>query len=192
MKKVSDFFYIHSNWFSCFVATGSMVAYAALVMGGKSACFQDQLPEGYKVLGLKTGYTLAYVQELFGSMNREGLLCYRNLILIWDNIFPVLYGLMYIFWLSLILKYLPTKAHRFRLLNLYPVIPVILDWTENFFELRLVEHFTNSHVVTQELVAVASGISQIKWLGSSLNYLIIVVSLILFFIHWLKYRKRKK
>ncbi len=189
MNRLSDFFYKRTNWFTCILLTGIMVAYAALVLGGKSACFQEQLPEGFKVLGLKTGYSLTYVQELFGSMNESGLLCYRNLILIWDNIFPLLYGMMYVFWLSLIFKNTAVIKSKFSLINLFPLIPVVLDWVENIFELRLTNNFIDFNTVTETHVRAASFISQVKWGGSSLNYLIILAGLILLMIQWAKQRK---
>jgi hypothetical protein len=189
MKKLSDFFYKKANWKTCIFFTVAMVAYAALVLGGKSACFQDQLPEGFKVLGLKTGYSQAYVEKLFGAMDESGLLCYRNLILIWDNIFPVLYGVMYIFWLSLIFKNTAVINSRFRLINLYPLIPVFLDWTENFFELGLTDNYLAFETVTGSQVQIASIISQMKWGGSTLNYFIILTGLILLIIEWIKQRK---
>jgi hypothetical protein len=191
MKKLSDFFYKKANWISCILFTAIMVTYAALVMGGKSACFQEQLPEGFNVLGLKTGYSMAYVENLFGSMDESGLICYRNLILIWDNIFPVLYGIMYIFWQSFIFKNTSVIHSRFNLINLYPLIPVVLDWTENFFELELTNNYMVYKTVAASEVQVASTISQIKWGSSTLNYIIILTGLILLIIEWVKQRKRK-
>ena len=102
MKRLSDFFYNRTNLYISVILTIIMISYASLVLGGKSECFNDQLNEGQKVLGLKLGYSHEYAVSFFNSLDSDGLICYKNLILIWDNIFPLLYGTMYVFWISLI------------------------------------------------------------------------------------------
>lgn len=191
MDRLSDIFYRKANWISCLLATAIMVAYASIILGGQSSCFEDQLPEGYKVLGLKAGYSLNYAMALFGSMNETGLFCYRNLILIWDNIFPVLYGVMYILWLSFIYKNTRVRHSKYRFLNFYPLVPVLLDWTENFFEWRLTESFIRSETFTESQVQIASVASQVKWIASSLNYLIIVIGIVLLIFNLIKQRSSK-
>jgi hypothetical protein len=180
MKALSAFFYQRTGIKQCLGMTVLMVLYASVVMGGQSACFQDQLAEGMRVLGLKRGYDLAYVQAMFGAMNESGLQCYRELVLVWDNLFPLFYGTMYVFWLSWLGRQTPMHERWTGLMNLFPLVPAAMDWVENYFELRLVDEFLVGSGLTETAVATASWVSQIKWLFSSLNYLILLFALIWF------------
>jgi len=68
MKWISDFFYKKTNLLTALILTLVMVLYASLVLGKFSSCFQDQLPEGVKVLGLSFGYSYDYVISFFNSL----------------------------------------------------------------------------------------------------------------------------
>jgi hypothetical protein len=179
MKRISDFFYKKTNLFYCIALTAIMILYAVAVLGGKSKCFTDQLTEGQKVLGLKMNYSYDYAFGLFNSLDNGGLLCYKNLILIWDNIFPLIYGLMYILWISFIYRNIDFKNQSLKLLNIFPFIHILMDWIENRFEINLVNQFIISGSLKPESVELASVISLIKWSCSYLTYLIILTGLVL-------------
>jgi hypothetical protein len=151
-----------------------MISYASLVMGGKSECFADQLNEGQKVLGLKFGYSYEYAFSFFNSLNNEGLICYKRLILVWDNIFPLLYGTMYIFWISLIYRNIEVKCTGLRSLNIFPLFHILMDWTENFYEINLINQFLVTHDISKASVDFSSFVSTIKWSCSIITYAILI------------------
>ena len=181
MKRLSDFFYAKTNGWVCLLLTGVMVIYASLVLGGTSADFQSQLPEGMKVLGLKTGYSYEYALNLFQALDPEGLQSYQRFILRWDVIFPLIYGAMYLAWVSLLYKKVSFRFSFTKYLNLFPLVLIVLDWKENFFENRLVNQFLQTGSLMERDVAIASFFNQVKWSGSMINYLILIVGVILFF-----------
>lgn len=159
-----------------------MVIYAAIVLGNSSECFIQQLKEGQSVLGLKPGYDYEYVFSFFNSLDQGGLICYRNMILIWDNIFPLIYGSMYIFWISLIYRNLRIKQTVLYFLNLFPIFHIMMDWAENIAELILIFQFSEFKDLNPDTAMVSSVISVIKWSGSIITYLIITAGLIIFLI----------
>jgi hypothetical protein len=167
-----------------------MIAYASLVMGSQSNCITSQLGAGQALLGLKFGYELEYVHALLSNLDTEALKCYLRLLLIWDNLFPLLYGSMYIAWLSVIYKN-TFKKYQWPV-NLYPLIPVIMDWIENVFEAGLVRSFLNSGVISSDQVHISALITQIKWSASYLNYTLIIVGIILLLIKRYYQRRDQK
>ena len=175
MKKASEFFYKKSNIIVCVILTTLMVLYASLVMGSQSKC----IPDGVSILGLRFSYDYESVIGLFNSLSSDALHCYNNLLKIWDNIFPFLYGSMYIFWLSLIYKKQQFRYAGLRFINLYPVIPMLADFIENYFERNLIGQFLMEKDVMELNVTIASVATQIKWSLSTINYIIILTGIIL-------------
>ena len=183
MKKLAEYIYARTSLAASIGITLAMGTYAWLVMGGQSECFQNQLEEGVKVFGLTFGLSKEYALSVFQSLNPEGLICYKRLMLIWDNIFPLIYCSMYLFWLSYFLKDILPRSLNIRILNLYPLIPAILDWAENITEVGMVNYFIDNTDITSSLITLNSTLSQSKWIASYLNYSILALSITLFIYH---------
>ena len=177
MKKLSKFIYSKSNLAACIILTIIMVMYASIIMGYQSDCIE--LSDGTSLLGLRFGYSYESVLDLFNSLSLSSLKCYSTLLKIWDNIFPFIYGSMYISWLSLIYKNYRFKNNRLRIINLYPLIPLALDLIENYFENGMLTTFIRLNKVFHVNVKIASIITQFKWTFSTINYIIILVGIIL-------------
>lgn len=182
MKKISDLFYSKSNIINCLSLTIIMILYAWLVMGSQSKCITNELSNGFSILGLRFGYSYDSVIELFSSLNLNSLKCYSKLLRIWDNIFPFIYGPMYIFWLSLIFKNHQFRNKGLRIINLYPFVPMTIDIIENYFENKIVAQFITTNEVSHMNVKIASMITQAKWTFSTINYIIILTGIILMII----------
>jgi len=157
------------------ISTLIMILYASIVLGNKSACFQEQIGQDMRVFGLHFGYDLDYALKFFSSLNESGLHCYKIFTQIWDTIFPILYGLMYISWYVYLLKNSGLSKSKWKILRFYPLFPVLLDWLENIAELRMLTYFQKYNGLNDEIVQTASTISQIKWFSSSVNYLVILI-----------------
>lgn len=179
MGRISKILYQKSNLVICILLTTIMVVYASIVMGSQSKCISDELTNGLSLLGLRFGYDIDTVSILFNSISENALLCYSKLLSIWDNIFPFIYGTMYIFWLSFIYKNRIFKKKVLSLINLYPVIPVVLDLIENYFENILIRQFISMNNIIELNVKIASIVTQIKWTLSTINYLIIIIGIVI-------------
>lgn len=179
MKKLSVFFYSFSKLWTALLLTGLMIAYASLIMGSRSDCFLSELNEDQTVLGLKFGYSYEDANSFLNSLSEEAVICYKNLLRVWDSVFPIVYGLMYISWLSLLYKKLGKNGKPLLLINLFPLIPMLADWAENSSELFMISNYTATNEISESAVFLSSLITQIKWSLSSLNYIIILTGITL-------------
>ena len=112
------------------------------------------------------------VQNFFEVRTQEQLFCYSKFLKIWDAIFAFVYTLMYAFWIRYFFK-------NKRLFLIIPILAMIADWAENYLELLMLETYLNSSPISEILVSLGSGINSIKWVLSSLTYLIILVGIII-------------
>ena len=111
------------------------------------------------------------VQNFFEVRTQEQLFCYSKFLKIWDAIFAFVYTLMYAFWIRYFFK-------NKRLFLIIPILAMIADWGENYVEVLMLEAYLNSSPISEILVSLGSGINSIKWVLSSLTYLIILVGII--------------
>jgi len=171
MNQLSRYLYKYSTIPLALVFTVAMILYASAILGSQSKCITELLLPGQSVLGLKFGYDLNFVVSIFERLDESSLKCYLRFLYIWDNIFPLIYGSMYLLWLSVIYRKIFTKQNW--PINIFPLLPVILDWIENFFEAGLVKSYLVSPSLVESSVSTASFISQMKWSASMVNYFLI-------------------
>lgn len=146
-------------------ATIFMVLYAQFVLGYNSKCFH--LEEGANSLGLLMGYDINDVFAFFESRSKEQLVCYREFLRYYDSIFPIIYTAMYVLWLRFLLT-------KWRMLLIFPIAHMFLDWTENYYEILMIDLYLVNTEVTETLVSVASNVTIVKWLLSGATYLILL------------------
>jgi hypothetical protein len=144
--------------------------YITYILAPFSSCFK--LDTGVSSLGLSFSYSLEMVQKFFESRTQEQLLCYREFLQIWDTIFAFVYTLMYASW---IVYFFNNK----RLLLIIPIICMIADWAENYFELIILKNYLNSDPISETLVSIGSGINSFKLILSSITYLILLTGMII-------------
>ncbi|KPL11892.1 MAG: hypothetical protein AMS26_19290 [Bacteroides sp. SM23_62] len=148
-------------------------------MGSQSECVTGELTEGISLLGLRFGYSYESALQLFNLLSSEALTCYAKLLRVWDNIFPFLYGSMYIAWLSILYKNVRFRNVSYKLINLFPLLPLLADLFENYFENALVSQFILFHSLSPGDVQIASVLTRIKWSLSLINYLVIIAGIAL-------------
>lgn len=173
MKRFSSFFYSRSSISLAIVLTLLTFGYLFIFMIDASKCFAVS-GDGVKSLGTSFGFDQATVLEFFSSRTSEMLNCYIEFNTIWDNIFGILYGLMYVMWLSYLLK---PSAAKFKWLNLLPFAQVIFDWLENLQLTMLTNSFLSSGTISSSGVQFASTFSILKWMCSSLTFLFILIGI---------------
>src|SRR5210317_1770795 len=140
MKKLSNLFYNRTSFIISLGATLLMVGYASFIMGGFSECFAIE-EEGPSSLGLSLGYSFEIASQFFEYRDGESIQCYKNFIKVWDNIFPMVYSLMYILWISYLWKKVNQIYPKLWFINLYPLLMIIMDWAENFMEIQMVNYY---------------------------------------------------
>lgn len=168
LSRFSQFFFRKSNLKIGLVATAFFSGYLALLsFVGKS--FEV---EGGKVksLGTSLGFGVNEVTEFFMERSDQMVNSYINFNQVWDFIFAIIYGFMYVIWLSVIYKPYP---QRIWLLNLIPLIQVIFDWVENFCLASIAKTYLVDGSISSSTVTLASTSSSIKWVFSVLVYLLL-------------------
>jgi hypothetical protein len=144
--------------------------YIIYILAPFSTCFK--LDSGVNSLGLSFSYSLEMVQKFFESRTQTQLLCYSKFLQIWDAIFAFIYTFMYASW---IVYFFNNK----RLLLIIPILCMIADWSENYFELIMLKTYLNSGQISETLVSIGSGINSFKLILSSITYLIILIGIII-------------
>lgn len=145
-------------------STLAFILYTVLVLGRPGECFK--VDDGPNSLGLSFSYTLEMVQEFFESRSTSQLECYSEFLQIWDVLFAVIYTSMYCFWILYFFK-------NRRILLVIPVLSMLADWAENITEIMMINSYLDSNTISETLVSVGSGINMIKWILSTLTYLIV-------------------
>ena len=150
-----------------YMALGSTLAfilYSVLVLAPAGKCFK--VDDGSNSLGLTFSYTLQMVQDFFESRSTSQLDCYSEFLQIWDVVFAIIYTSMYCFWIMYFFQ-------NRRILLLVPILGMVADWAENITEILMINSYLDSDTISETLVSVGSGLNMIKWIMSTLTYLII-------------------
>ena len=151
------------------IATLIMVFYAQFILGHYSTCFS--IHGATNSLGLYFGYSPEEVLTFFETRSKEQLICYAHFLKVWDAVFPIIYTTMYVFWIIYLLK-------KWLLFSTIPIMHMIADWIENYFEITMVNYYLRIGEIPGQLVATSSILTIIKWILSVLTYAIIVYGII--------------
>ena len=145
-------------------STFAFILYSVLVLAPAGKCFK--VDDGSNSLGLTFSYTLQMVQDFFESRSTSQLDCYSEFLQIWDVVFAIIYTSMYCFWIMYFFQ-------NRRILLLVPILGMVADWAENIIEILMINSYLDSDTISETLVSVGSGLNMIKWIMSTLTYLII-------------------
>lgn len=151
--------------FLAICATIIMFSYAQFVLSHFSQCFK--IDEGINSLGLSFGYSTTDVFGFVEHRSNEQLNCYLIFLRIWDAIFPIIYTLMYTFWIVYFFK---PKT----ILLIVPFLHMLTDWTENVLESIIIKEYIKSNILNDVMVSASSAITILKWILSLLTYLILL------------------
>ena len=113
---------------------------------------------------------------------------YINFNQVWDTLFGLIYGVMYVAWVSLLFK---PYSHKFGILNLLPFSQVVFDWVENFALAALSNQYLADGSFSSSTALLASTGSAIKWAFSLLVYGVILVGIVMRIVRALKLRSQR-
>ena len=175
MKRISQFFYQNSNLKVAVLFTAIFIGYLILIMTRKATGFE--LPNSdIKSLGMSFGFDQADITVFFKIRTDDMIDSYINFNLVWDTLFGLIYGLMYVIWVSVLFKPFSEKAGR---VNLIPLAQVLFDWLENYTLGSLAQQYLVDGIITSSTADLASDFCMIKWIFSGLTYVLILVGVIL-------------
>ena len=188
LKGISQFFYQNSNVVTGVSLTTIFVGYLVLVMMGKGAAF-EVADSNMRSLGTSFGFDQADIHAFLSARSKEMITAYITFNQVWDVLFGVIYGLMYVVWVSVLLKPL---SHKVGGLNLVPFLQVLFDWLENYQLALLANQYLSDGMISASNTNLASVFSMFKWACSGLTYTLILIGIVLMIMRAVKTTKSKR
>ena len=164
--RVSGFFYAKSTLVTALLATAVFAGYTVLILSGQGKAF-EVAGSSVRSLGTSLGFGQAEILAFFGERSGEQISAYITFNQVWDSLFGVIYGVMYVVWVSMVFKPYSLKVG---LLNLLPFGQVLFDWLENFSLASLSNQYLADGTISSSAALLASTASSIKWVFALLVY----------------------
>ena len=185
-RQLSNLFYQNSSLLIAIALAIIFIGYLFLVMMSKSTGFE--LSDGnIKSLGTSFGFDEAEIILFFAARTREMIEAYISFNQIWDTLFGLIYGLMYVIWVSVLFK---SFSHKAGILNLFPFIQVLFDWLENYTLAALANQYLADGVFSSVNAKLASIFSIFKWVFSGLTLTLILIGGILMIAQAIKNKRQ--
>jgi hypothetical protein len=127
-------------------------------------------------LGTTLGFDQSDGLAFFAARSDEMIRSYISFNLVWDSLFALVYGLLYISWLLALCR---PVAHKTRVVDLLPALQVLFDRLENMVLAFLANQFVAEGSLSPIGVQTASIFSIAKW-SLSVSVLVMVVAGIVF------------
>jgi len=139
-------------------------------------------------LGTSLGFGQAEILAFLAERSDQMINAYINFNQVWDSLFGLIYGIMYVAWVSLLFK---PYSQKVGVLNLLPFGQVVFDWLENFALAALSNQYLADGTISSSTALFASTSSTMKWVFSLLVYGVILVGIIMRIVGALKRRSQR-
>lgn len=187
LGRASKFFYTKSNLVTGLLATSVFAGYLVFFLTGKGTAF-EVANSTVRSLGTSLGFGQAEILAFFAERSDRMIDAYISFNQIWDTLFGLIYGLMYVIWVSVLFR---PYSQRFGVLNLLPFGQVVFDWLENYALAALSNQFLADGAISSSTALIASTASAIKWAFSLLVYLVILVGIVMRISRAVKRRRQR-
>jgi hypothetical protein len=173
LKKLSNWIYERAHGGLVLLFLGLQMLFAAFIL----PYFQEQFqPESLtELLDLKFGFDTTTAFQILNSYGEVGRSVYLQFESVWDVLFPLVYTLFNILFISFLLRKTFPENTKLRLLNLLPFGNLIFDLGENFGIVKLLSEFPN---LSDFWVNFASTSGIVKWLFSGIGIAITLALLL--------------
>ncbi len=187
LGRASKFFYTKSNLVTGLLATSVFAGYLVFFLTGKGTAF-EVANSTVRSLGTSLGFGQAEILAFFAERSDRMIDAYISFNQIWDTLFGLIYGLMYVIWVSVLFR---PYSQRFGVLNLLPFGQVVFDWLENYALAALSNQFLADGAISSSTALIASTASTIKWVFSLLVYVVILVGIVMRISRAVKRRRQR-
>jgi hypothetical protein len=185
--RLSGFFYAKSTLITALLATAVFAGYTVLILSAQGKAF-EVANSSVRSLGTSLGFGQAEVLAFFTERSAEQISAYIAFNQVWDSLFGVIYGVLYVAWVSVVFKPYSLKAG---LLNLLPFGQVLFDWLENVSLAALSNEYLAGGTISSSTALLASTASSIKWVFALLVYGVILVGIVARIVGALKRRSQR-
>ena len=186
LSRASQFFYTRSNLVTALLATFVFAVYLVLFLREQGTAF-EVANSSVRSLGTSLGFGQAEILAFLAERNDQMISAYINFNLVWDSLFGLIYGVMYVVWVSLLFKPYSQKVGIF---NLLPFGQVVFDWLENSALATASTQYLADGTISSSTALFASISSTMKWVFSLLVYGLIVIGIVLRIVGALKRRSQ--
>jgi hypothetical protein len=187
LTRSSQFFYAKSSLVTAVLATLVFAGYTALILSGQGKAF-EVANSSIKSLGTSLGFGQAEILAFLAERSADQIAAYITFNQVWDTLFGVIYGVMYVVWASLLLK---PYSQKVGILNLLPFGQVLFDWLENIGLATVSSQYLADGTISSTTAQLASTASSIKWAFALLVYGVILVGIIARTVGALKRRSQR-
>lgn len=174
LRRASEFFYAKSTLVTALVATAAFASYTLLVLSGQGKAF-EVANSTVKSLGTSLGFGQAEILAFFAERSVQQISAYITFNQVWDSLYGVIYGVMYVAWVSVLLK---PYSEKVGMLNLLPFGQVLFDWLENVGVSSVASQYLADGTISSSTALIASTSSSIKWAFALLVYGVILVGIV--------------
>ncbi|MFZ9218583.1 MAG: hypothetical protein ACO23F_04305 [Candidatus Limnocylindrus sp.] len=171
---MSQFFYAKSTLVTALIATAAFVGYTLLVLSGQGKAF-EVANSTVKSLGTSLGFGQAEILAFFAERSVQQISAYITFNQVWDSLYGLIYGVMYVVWVSLLFK---PYSHKVVILNLLPFGQVLFDWLENIGLATVSSQYLADGTISSTTAQLASTASSIKWAFALVVYGVILVGIV--------------
>ena len=187
LSLVSRFFYAKSNLVTALLATAIFAGYLVFVLTLQGKAF-EVANSSIRSLGTSFGFGQAEILAFLTERSDSMVSAYINFNQVWDSLFGLIYGVMYVIWVSVAFRPYSVKVG---ILNLLPFGQVIFDWLENASLAALSNQYLADGTISSSMALVASTASSIKWVFSLLVYGVILVGIVMRIVRAAKIRSQR-
>jgi hypothetical protein len=187
LTRASQFFYAKSSLVTAVLATLVFAGYTVLVLSGQGKAF-EVANSSIRSLGTSLGFGQAEILAFLAERSADQIAAYITFNQVWDTLFGVIYGVMYVVWASLLLK---PYSQKVGILNLLPFGQVLFDWLENIGLATVSSQYLADGTISASTAQLASTASSIKWAFALLVYGVILVGIIARTVGALKRRSQR-
>ena len=187
LSRASQFFYIKSNLMTALLATSVFAGYLLFFLTGKGKAFEVS-NSSIKSLGTSLGFGQVEILAFLTERSDQMIDAYINFNQVWDSLFALIYGVMYVAWVSILFK---PYSKKVGVLNLLPFAQVLFDWFENFSLAALSKQYLADGTISSSIALIASTSSSIKWVFSLLIYGEILVGVVMRIVGSMKRRSQR-
>jgi hypothetical protein len=169
------------------LATSVFAGYLLFFLTGKGKAFEVS-NSSIKSLGTSLGFGQVEILAFLTERSDQMIDAYINFNQVWDSLFALIYGVMYVAWVSILFK---PYSKKVGVLNLLPFAQVLFDWFENLSLATLSKQFLADGKISSSTALIASTSSSIKWVFSLLVYGVILVGAVMRIVGAMKKRSQR-
>ncbi len=174
LGRLSGFFYAKSTLVTALLATAVFAGYTVLILSGQGKAF-EVAGSSVRSLGTSLGFGQAEILAFFAERSAGQISAYITFNQVWDSLYGVIYGVMYVAWVSVLLK---PYSQKVGMLNLLPFGQVLFDWLENIGLAIVSSQYLADGTISSTTAQLASTASSIKWTFALLVYGVILVGIV--------------